>query len=191
MLGVPFELAHSDESRFVDMFSRAPARRRPSGAGGVAGRCEMYYDYGVTRGHALKSRRAIRFAGAIARASLAAVVLLVALEAGKTYVFCRATQTVMRHSCCPAPRAETRARTTAQNSVQSDCCQARSAPSLEHWTPSPRTLEVAAAAPIAIPHFAHDEAHLRNVAWIFVRDPSAQTGPPKARVHVRLMVFHI
>jgi hypothetical protein len=134
-----------------------------------------------------------RAIGVLARLGVAAAVLAGASQAGHTYVFCRAMQAVMPHACCPtragvAPETEA----PALAAVASDCCQAKSAATLGSWTPTARSSELAAPALVAMALPSPRDPFVTSRTADLPRHSAAmRTGPPKLRMHVRLMVFQV
>jgi hypothetical protein len=121
---------------------------------------------------------------------LLSVVVFAALsQAGKSYVWCQASQQVMPHSCCSDPAGE-RTSAPAVTLIDDDCCQARSIPLLDDWTQASRGADP--LAPVAVLSYAASEAGREaHSASPAVRDATMRTGPPQSRVLAQLMVFRI
>jgi hypothetical protein len=145
----------------------------------------------ATRQHRVS--RAVRAALEAMLASLVvAAVLAGSVHAGRTYVYCRAMQAVMSHACCPSHAREMRATGDVRAWVAPTCCEARSLPSLAAYTPTHRAAEPSAPAAVALalPRYAAIASTPVLSEWSF-GDPTMRAGPPKLRVHLLLMVFHV
>ena len=121
---------------------------------------------------------------------LLSVVVFAALsQAGKPYVWCQALQQVMPHACCAAAASE-RATAPVTSVVADDCCEARSVPLLDDWTPASRGVELSAPFVAVVSYELSEDrdAHSAAPAW---HDPTMRTGPPQSRVLAQLMIFRI
>ncbi|HKU45181.1 MAG TPA: hypothetical protein VJR89_43775 [Polyangiales bacterium] len=138
-----------------------------------------------------KLRRAVRAVGTGAVSLLlAGVVFASVTQAGRTYLYCRVMRTVMSHACCQRA-AHDRTLQAASALWAPECCQARSAASLEACTPSARATEsVAPASSVALPVLLTAAIGF-DAPEACLRDATLRAGPPKLRTHARLMVFHI
>lgn len=130
-----------------------------------------------------------RTTSAALRLVVAGVVLTSAATAGHAYVYCQAMQATISHACCAG---STNARQAERAAVRSDCCQSRSVASLGTWTKNDARAPELIAPVVSFPT-AHALA-LATVptpqAWLD-RALAMRTGPPRGRLHLQLMVFHI
>jgi hypothetical protein len=141
----------------------------------------------------VRPRRQRRLSTSIRAISvLVSVVVVAALaQAGQQYVWCRALQQVMPHSCCVGEAPASAPTTAAVSEITADCCQVRSAARLDAWTPAGSGVEAPApfiAILADVARGAGAKAHSAAPAW---HDPTMRTGPPQSRVLAQLMVFRI
>ena len=143
------------------------------------------------------SRNATQHAARVGRLAAGALscvlglaLMLEAVQAGRTYVYCLALREVMSGPCCPRSAAEASDESSKIGALAPECCEARVAGALAPSAPAARAAVVEAAfvaLPATLP--ALSAGAQRGVA----AEPTAmmRTGPPPARARARLMVFLI
>ena len=137
----------------------------------------------------LTARSMTHVVGAALPCLLALALFLDVAQAGQTYLYCLATQTVMSGPCCP-PRAEQARGVSTIAAPTPECCELRVVQALAPCTFPIRsaTLSAPVVAAITLP-----PAFVAIPQGGSVRDHAdvMRTGPPPARARARLMVFLI
>jgi hypothetical protein len=147
----------------------------------------------MATGHSTQHWRTIaRATRALAQLLLIVVIVASASLAGRTYLYCHTMRTVMPKACCPGHDVQPSADPSASVVVSSACCQSHSLAPLGLWAPTPRVAEI--GAPFVLceaPRLVPPEPDLARATEFASRACAMRTGPPKSRLHVRLMVFHV
>jgi hypothetical protein len=131
-----------------------------------------------------------RFGYAATSLLLAVIVVAAVAQAGRQYVWCQALQQVIAHSCCAGAASEG-ASAPAVTITADDCCQARSVPLLDNWTPVTRAADVSAPLVAVLSYEGREVGRQTHSAAPASHDPTMRTGPPQSRVLAQLMVLRI
>jgi hypothetical protein len=134
--------------------------------------------------------RWLRLAYAATALLLAVIVVAAVSQAGRQYVWCRALQQVIAHSCCAGATRESPG-AAAVTITADDCCQARRVPLLDNWTPATRAADVSAPLVAVLSYEPRELGRHTQSAAPASHDPTMRTGPPQSRVLAQLMVFRI
>ncbi len=137
------------------------------------------------------STRATRFRStpnALIAALLGLVLFADVSQAGASYVYCRAMDTVMGHACCGSHAQQPER--AAQLETSSDCCQTHQVQALAPSTNPPRGQKVHAPV-LALLRINTDVAPLLMDVTRAPSDGRMRTGPPPTRARARLMVFQV
>jgi hypothetical protein len=121
---------------------------------------------------------------------LSGAVLAALSQAGKSYVWCLASQQVMPHSCCSDSAGE-RTSAPAVTLIEDDCCQARSIPLLDDWTQASRGADPSSPLVAVLSYEASAAGREAHSASPAVQNPTMRAGPPQSRVLAQLMVLRI